>query len=130
LFIFLLMTPFITEVNEYLSIPKDIVTFKADDSLQEHIPQLNDQNSIFSFHSATTTDDTNTQELYVTASGIPFKKIDVSYLNDKQVYVGGQSVGVQLHTLGVLVVGHHLVKEKDNNVSPGEEADIEVGDII
>ena len=31
---------------------------------------------------------------------------------------GGQSIGVQLHTLGVLVVGHHLV----NGIEGGESS--------
>lgn len=52
--------------------------------------------------------------------------------NIEQVKVipGGQSIGVKLHTLGVLVVGHHLVNGKEGEMSPGEAADINVGDII
>ncbi|MDY0396489.1 SpoIVB peptidase [Virgibacillus halophilus] len=37
---------------------------------------------------------------------------------------------MQLHTKGVLVVGHHLVQNGGTSVSPGEDANIEVGDII
>src|SRR5699024_107357 len=51
-------------------------------------------------------------------------------LDDLKIVPGGQSIGVQLHTRGVLVVGHHLVKHEDTNISPGEEADIKVGDVI
>src|SRR5699024_9198757 len=61
---------------------------------------------------------------------IPVKKVDVSILKDKKIIPGGQSIGVQLHTLGVLVVGHHLVFEKVQSTSPGEDADIQVGDVI
>ena len=43
---------------------------------------------------------------------------------------GGQSIGVKLNTLGVLVVGHHLVTVNSEKVSPGESAGIKVGDII
>ena len=37
---------------------------------------------------------------------------------------------MQLETMGVLVVGHHLVNGKEGTISPGEKADIQVGDII
>lgn len=53
------------------------------------------------------------------------KKKDAT-VSDKKIIPGGHSIGVQLHTLGVVVVGHHLVEE----ISPGEDASIEVGDII
>ncbi|MHA6251018.1 SpoIVB peptidase [Oceanobacillus sp. CAU 1775] len=43
---------------------------------------------------------------------------------------GGQSIGVQLQTLGVLVVGHHAVDANNGKLSPGEEAKVNVGDII
>src|SRR5699024_2257662 len=60
----------------------------------------------------------------------PIKKVDLSVLEDKKIIPGGQSVGIQLHTLGVLVVGHHLVNGKEGETSPGEDAEINVGDII
>src|SRR5699024_7944988 len=67
-------------------------------------------------------------------SSIFYKKHSISTSNqekpmsaDKKVVAGGHSIGVQLHTLGVVVVGHHLVEK---TTSPGENADIEVGDII
>src|SRR5699024_1073310 len=46
--------------------------------------------------------------------------------SSKKLIPGGQSIGVQLHTLGVVVVGHHLVESN----SPGEDANVQVGDII
>ncbi|MBN6205274.1 SpoIVB peptidase [Ralstonia pickettii] len=47
-----------------------------------------------------------------------------------KIVPGGQSIGVQLQTVGVLVVGHHVVKGKAGTVSPGEEAKVHIGDII
>lgn len=49
---------------------------------------------------------------------------------DIKIIPGGQSIGVQLQTLGVLVVGHHFVQGKDGKHSPGEEAKVFVGDVI
>lgn len=50
--------------------------------------------------------------------------------SDIKVIPGGQSLGVQLQTLGVLVVGHHLVNGENGQTSPGEAASLKVGDII
>ena len=50
-----------------------------------------------------------TNELLLDVAGLPVKKVDVQVLEDFKVVPGGQSIGVKLHTLGVLVVGHHLV---------------------
>ncbi len=47
-----------------------------------------------------------------------------------KIYPGGQSIGVKIHTAGVLVVGHHLVETATGEQSPGEIAGIEVGDVI
>lgn len=63
-------------------------------------------------------------------AGFPIKKVDVQVLKNFKVIPGGQSIGVKLNTLGVLVVGHHLVDTKEGKRSPGESAKVEVGDII
>lgn len=69
-------------------------------------------------------------EMTLEVSGIPMKKVNIDVLNEIKVIPGGQSIGIKLNTLGVLVVGHHLVQSKSAQVSPGEKADIQVGDII
>src|SRR5699024_5394214 len=63
-------------------------------------------------------------------NGLPIKRVNLSLLDEVRVVPGGQSIGIQLQTLGVLVVGHHLIKQNDDYLSPGEDADIDVGDII
>ena len=69
-------------------------------------------------------------KLILELAGFPVKKVDVNVLKDFKVLPGGQSIGVKLNTLGVLVVGHHLVTVNSEKVSPGESAGIKVGDII
>ncbi|MCO7126599.1 SpoIVB peptidase [Sporolactobacillus shoreicorticis] len=53
-------------------------------------------------------------------------------ISDKNIRLipGGQSIGVQLSTKGVLVVGYHLVSTAGGEESPGESAGIRVGDVI
>ena len=48
-------------------------------------------------------------EMLLEYAGIPIKKVDVRVLKDFRVLPGGQSIGVKLNTVGVLVVGHHLI---------------------
>lgn len=59
---------------------------------------------------------------------LPLKKMMVEVLPDIRVIPGGQSIGVKLKSKGVLVVGHHMVKH--SKPSPGEKADIRMGDMI
>jgi stage IV sporulation protein B len=61
---------------------------------------------------------------------IPVKTVDVEVLPELKVIPGGQSIGVKLRTMGVLVVGHHLVESQGKKFSPGEAADVKVGDMI
>lgn len=49
---------------------------------------------------------------------------------DVRLIPGGQSIGVQLSTKGVLVVGYHLITTGAGESSPGETAGIRVGDVI
>ncbi|MBS4222371.1 SpoIVB peptidase [Lederbergia citrea] len=69
-------------------------------------------------------------KLILEIAGFPVKQVDVNVLKNFKIQPGGQSIGVKLNTLGVLVVGHHLVSAKNSKLSPGEAAEIKVGDII
>jgi stage IV sporulation protein B len=69
-------------------------------------------------------------ELQVKWHNIPLKAVKVNVLPDLRLYPGGQSIGVKLQTAGVLVVGHHLVNNGKEKISPGEKAGIHVGDMI
>lgn len=70
-------------------------------------------------------------ELQVKWGGIPIKSVKVKVLPDLKVVPGGQTIGVKLKSAGVLVVGHHLVTvAEDRKISPGEDAKVQVGDLI
>ncbi|WP_234402408.1 SpoIVB peptidase [Oceanobacillus damuensis] len=77
--------------------------------------------------------DTNIDEvnaITTQSTVLPMKKVSNTNLSEIRVIPGGQSIGVKLSTLGVLVVGHHLVNSDEGMSSPGEEAKINVGDVI
>jgi len=62
---------------------------------------------------------------------IPLKTVKVNVVPDLRVVPGGQTIGVKIHSDGILVVGHHMVQVSANaKNSPGELADIRLGDLI
>ncbi|MCR8642401.1 SpoIVB peptidase [Paenibacillus sp. N1-5-1-14] len=62
---------------------------------------------------------------------IPLKTVKVNVVPDIKVIPGGQTIGVKIKSVGILVVGHHLVAlDHDRKVSPGEDSKIQTGDII
>jgi len=62
---------------------------------------------------------------------VPIKTVDVSVVDKLYVTPGGESIGINLKTEGVLVVGIAPFKTKNNEeVSPAKDAGIRTGDII
>ena len=62
---------------------------------------------------------------------VPIKKWKVHVIPELRVIPGGQTIGVKMKSKGVLVVGHHQVHAKgEQKISPGEQAKIQIGDII
>nr|WP_255437677.1 SpoIVB peptidase [Thalassobacillus sp. CUG 92003] len=127
------LLPLFTPVQHYLSIPTHVKVFSSEAG--SALPVFSDTSqkeentipAVSSLGSSTLQDKTS---MYYELAGLPIKKVDVTPLKDIRLVPGGQSVGVKLHTLGMLVVGHHLVKSGETKASPGEEAGIQVGDII
>ncbi|PKM81328.1 MAG: SpoIVB peptidase [Firmicutes bacterium HGW-Firmicutes-14] len=61
----------------------------------------------------------------------PIKNVRVEVLPQTRLVPGGQSVGVLLHSEGVIVVGQSIVEDKQGHrFNPAREAGIEVGDVI
>ncbi|WP_058303731.1 SpoIVB peptidase [Gorillibacterium timonense] len=62
---------------------------------------------------------------------IPIRTVHVQVIPELKVIPGGQTIGVKLKSAGILVVGHHQVTASGNRkVSPGEEARLQLGDMI
>lgn len=134
-----LCIPFLTQVQTYLSIPNEVTTFEKQGPValptfatsSTHV--TSDTESILShpaFSNEFVPNKAGNSSVIYEMAGLPVKKVNVKVLKDLRIVPGGQSIGVKLHTLGVLVVGHHLIKTDLGKVSPGEEASIKIGDII
>lgn len=62
---------------------------------------------------------------------IPFKTVKVNVVPDLRVIPGGQTIGVKVKSAGIMIVGHHqVVTSKGVKVSPGETANLQLGDLI
>jgi stage IV sporulation protein B len=125
--------------QEYINIPKSITVFEGQQlQLDKAVPvsvSLNHNNSSVSLRDKKNTinisgTEQGNNEMLLELAGFPIKKVDVNVLKDFKVIPGGQSIGVKLNSVGVLVVGHHQVNTTDGKKSPGELAGIKVGDII
>lgn len=130
---------FFQPIQQYLAIPKTITVFEGQDySFQKAAPvsavlgshhsniTLNQESHTVSMKAS----ENGKSEMLLEFAGIPIKKVDVHVLKDFRVIPGGQSIGVKLNTVGVLVVGHHLINTISGKKSPGEIAGIKIGDII
>jgi stage IV sporulation protein B len=140
LLVSLMSLGFIKEVKEYINIPISMTVFESQQvSMQNSIPvnasqeaeeaftvQKNSDGKTLNVHGKKAGEGAVVFDL----AGFPVKKVGVNVLPDFKVIPGGQSIGVKLNTLGVLVVGHHQINTPDGNKSPGEIAGVQVGDII
>ncbi|EGL84105.1 stage IV sporulation protein B [Caldalkalibacillus thermarum TA2.A1] len=73
---------------------------------------------------------TGTTQVQVKVGNVPLKKVKVNVLPELKVYPGGQSIGVQLQSVGPLIVGYHFIDTEEGKISPTEQANIRIGDMI
>ena len=130
---------FFQPIQQYFAIPKTITVFEGQDytfkkaaPVSAAIQSRNSNITLAQEKHAVSVQATEKgkNEMLLEFAGIPIKKVDVHVLKDFRVIPGGQSIGVKLNTVGVLVVGHHLINTANGKKSPGEIAGIKVGDII
>ncbi|MFT4415647.1 SpoIVB peptidase [Fredinandcohnia humi] len=139
LLVSLMALGFIKPLKEYIEIPTQLTLFEGQDfTVHSSLPVTTTiEGASPSFTTAVNNQEFSVAakesgegEMMVELAGIPVKKVNVNVLSDFKVIPGGQSIGVKLNTLGVLVVGHHQITTEDGKKSPGEIAGIQVGDII
>lgn len=58
------------------------------------------------------------------------KNVKVNVVNNNQVLVGGDSVGINLQSRGVVVVGSNYIITKNGNFNPATLAGLNVGDVV
>lgn len=127
-------------VKEYLQIPKQIVMFEGEamrfsstalpvqTTVKDASKSIEIHKHAHSF--SVKAKQRGEKQMVLEVAGMPVKQVDVKVLPSLKVIPGGQSIGVKLNTVGVLVVGYHLVETENGKKSPGELAGIKVGDMI
>ncbi|MRX73156.1 SpoIVB peptidase [Bacillus lacus] len=138
LLVFLTSLGFVHPFKEYLAIPKNVTVFENQESTMVNasaVAASPDASQAFSLQQSgdqlvLAGKNSGEAQLVFDIAGIPVKKTQVKVLSDFKVIPGGQSIGVKLNSLGVLVVGHHEVTTAKGKQSPGEIAGVQVGDII
>ncbi|KYD02185.1 SpoIVB peptidase [Bacillus atrophaeus] len=139
LLVSLLSVGFLKPFKEYLLIPTQIRVFETQTQAVETNLSVSGQEEELSEAFTLQKDQHETKitgqkagksELVYDLAGFPIKKTKVQVLPDLKVIPGGQSIGVKLHSVGVLVVGFHQVNTEEGKKSPGESAGITAGDII
>lgn len=127
-------------VKEYLQIPKQIVMFEGEamrfsstalpvqTTVKDASKSIEIHKHAHSF--SVKAKQRGEKQMVLEVAGVPVKQVDVKVLPSLKVIPGGQSIGVKLNTVGVLVVGYHLVETENGKKSPGELAGIKVGDMI
>lgn len=139
LLVSLLALNFYKPFQEFLSVPKHVVLFQGSEetfAVSAPVTATSSMDdgavSVFKENNSLIVqgERPGSQEVVFELAGLPIKRVGVDVLKDFKVIPGGQSIGVKLNTLGVLVVGYHQVETEKGRVSPGELAGIQVGDII
>jgi stage IV sporulation protein B len=127
-------------IKEYLQIPKQIMMFEGEairfsstalpvqTTVKDASKSLEIHKHAHSF--SVKAKQRGEKQMVLEVAGMPVKQVDVKVLPSLKVVPGGQSIGVKLNTVGVLVVGYHLIETENGKKSPGEIAGIKVGDII
>lgn len=139
LLVVLFLLPWYSPFQIYLSIPSQITTFHNQDAFSlpamgNYVNVHHENDAGEAQYAAEFTNipvhQSGQQELTYTVSNIPVKKVNVDVYDDYKLIPGGHSIGINLQTEGVLVVGYHLVQTDNGEVSPGEDAGIKIGDSI
>ncbi|MGX1192972.1 SpoIVB peptidase [Metabacillus sp. SLBN-84] len=139
LLVSLMSLGFVKPVKEYILLPNSLTVFENQQLSMQTSLQADaaaaDSEQVFSIKTGSESlqiegRQSGVGEIVFDLAGIPIKKVDVKVLEDFRVIPGGQSIGVKLNSLGVLVVGHHQIKTSGGKKSPGEIAGVQVGDMI
>ncbi|UCZ54617.1 SpoIVB peptidase [Bacillus shivajii] len=136
LLVLLFSAAFYPPIQQYASLPDELIFFEGQSyELDTALPVMAQDESPLTFEEVDGKTqikglESNQSSLQFGFGRLPLKSMDVTVLPKLKVIPGGQSIGVRVQTDGVLVVGHHLIDTKDGDVSPGELAGINVGDMI
>ncbi|MBR2413721.1 MAG: SpoIVB peptidase [Clostridia bacterium] len=112
----------------YFTLPQAI-------TVSAEIPAIGMYSPVASRHaavsaSASATQTANSQQDYALFGVVPVKTVSVTQTDRKYVYAGGDVIGLQMLTDGVIVVDVQSFESVNGEVSPAKDAGLQKGDII
>ncbi|MBQ7875992.1 MAG: SpoIVB peptidase [Clostridia bacterium] len=119
----------ITLVWAYIAMPDTVILYKDRKWQTNNVSKIVlSDNSVETLHGAIVPRKTGDYQASATIFGIPYKSVTVKVVEDDEVIVGGQAVGIRLYSDGLVVVATGRINK--NGKSPAEKAGIKPGDII
>lgn len=112
----------------YMNIPDTLVLYKGNAWEGENINFSNLDASIETVGEAIVPTKTGEYRASLSIFGIPYKAITLKVLEEKEVVLGGEAIGIRLYSDGLIVVG--VGKINGDEKSPAERAGIKTGDVI
>lgn len=124
-----IVTLVITLVWAYIAMPDTLILYKDRKWETSNVSKIVlSDNSVETLHDAIVPRKTGDYEASATIFGIPYKSVTVKVVDDDEVILGGQAVGIRLYSDGLVVVATGRINK--NGKSPAEKAGIKPGDII
>ena len=113
----------------YLSVPDSLILYKDRSWSQSSIARLKVfDKSVETAKNAIVPRKEGDYEASLSIFGIPYKAVRVKVLEDDEVIVGGQAIGIRLYSDNLIVVAVGRVNEEGE--SPAQRAGIKEGDVI
>lgn len=116
-------------IGAYINIPDSLILYKDRSWKQDSLTQLNiSDKSIETLKGEIVPRKEGDYEASLSIFGIPYKSVKVKVLEDDEVIVGGQAIGIRLYSDSLIVVAVGRVNE--DGLSPAEKVGIKPGDMI
>ncbi len=113
----------------YISLPDSLILYKDRSWSQDRLSQITVfDNSVETAKNAIVPRKEGDYEASLSIFGIPYKSLKVRVLENDEVIVGGQAIGIRLYSDSLIVIAVGRVNE--NEKSPAQEAGIKEGDVI
>ncbi len=116
-------------VFSYYNIPDTVILYKDREWNNNNISRLNiSDNSVEASGKAIVPRKVGDYQASLSIFGIPYKKVTLKVVEEKEVIPGGQTIGIRLYSDGLVVIA--LGRVCENEKSPAEQAGVKVGDLI
>ena len=112
----------------YINIPDTLVLYKGNAWEKENVSFSGLDGSIETVGSAIVPTEKGEYRASINVFGIPCKSVTLKVLEEKEVVLGGEAIGIRLYSDGLIVVG--VGKINGDEKSPAERAGVKIGDVI